>query len=264
MINNAIRICNFTSSEIWKLQTTGKGENGFGAAAITYIKEKNLERKLGRSIKTETYAKAMAWGNLIERFVFEEKLGLEYEIHSKTTDVHPTINYWAGSKDLIVRGIKVGEIKCYEPKNFAIYTDALLTGDVEIIKKECPEEYWQIVSNAIINQVPKGEAITYIPYRKELPLIREYASNYDGADQWKYRFIAEADEDALAYIPDNGYYKDLNRFEFEIPQKDIDLLTENVKKAGAMLIKQTSSLIAEHRPELSATIIEPLNILQKI
>lgn len=257
MINNSVRCGSFTSSKIFKLQTLDKSGKNFGAPALTYIREKNLERKLGRPVETESYAKPMAWGTLIERYVFQEKLGLEYEIHSKTTDVHPTIKYWAGSKDLLVSGIKVGEIKCYEPKNFAQYTDALLTEDVNIIRHECPEEYWQIISNAIINHVPKGEAITYIPYKSELPLIREFASNYDGDDQWKYRFVAESNDDALPWIPDNGYYKDLNRFEFEIPQEDIDLLTANVVMAGKMLINQPPLIfLAERNPELQATIIE--------
>lgn len=252
MINNLIRTGNFTSSEIHKLMTTGKGENGFGAAAITYIKEKNLERKLGRSIRTEAYSKAMAWGTLIEKYVFENKLGLEYQIHSKTTDVHPVIPYWSGSKDLIVEGVKIGEIKCYEPKHFAEYTDALLSENVELIKKECPEEYWQMVSNAIINQVPNAEGITYIPYKSELPLIREFASNYDGPDQWHYRFIAESNDETLPFIPDNGYYKDLNRFSFEIPQADRDLLTSTVLKAGTMLIGNSTALPVENKAELKA------------
>lgn len=263
IISNEHRIGNFTSSEIHKLTTTGKGENGFGAAAITYIKEKNLERKLGRSIKTEAYSKSMAWGNLIESYVFEEKLGLEYELLSKTTDVHPTIKYWSGSKDLIVAGKKIGEIKCYEPKHFAEYTDALLSRDVQRIKKECPEEYWQMVSNAIINGVKNAEAVNYIPFKSELAKIREYAANYDGPDQWKYRFIAESEEDSLPYIPDNGYYQDLNRFEFEVPQEDKDFLTERVKLAGTMLINPVL-MLAEHDEEVSATIIEPVNILSKL
>ncbi len=257
ILSNNARIGRFTSSEIWKLTTTGKGENGFGAAAITYIKEKNLERKLGRSIKTEAHSKSIAWGNLIERYVFEHKLGLEYQIQSKSTDVHPTIKYWAGSKDLIVTGVKIGEIKCFEPKHFAEYTDALLTGDTEIIKKECPEEYWQMVSNAIINQVPNAEAVTYIPYKSELPKIREYAENYDGPDQWKYRFIAESEDEALPHIPDEGYYKDLNRFEFVVPEADKQFLTECVIKAGKMLINAPVIALATHDQEVNATIVSP-------
>lgn len=252
MIDNIVRCGAFSSSEIWKLTTKGKGALGFGAPAITYIKEKNLERKLGRSIKTESYSRAMAWGHLIEKFVFDEKLGLEYEIHSKTTDVHPEFNFWVGSKDLLVKGKKIGEIKCYEPKHFAEYTDALLTKDTEFIKNECPEEYWQCVSNAIINQVKFAEAITYIPYKSELAAIREYASNYDAADQWKYRFIVESDDTELAFIPDGGYYKNLNRFEFEVPEEDKKYLTACVLKAKSLLVDPTN------KPEESLTLVDEL------
>lgn len=255
MINQELRIARFTSSEIYKLMTTGKGENGFGAAAITYIKEKNLERKLGRSVRTEAYSKSMAWGSLMERYVFEELLGLEYEIHSKSTDVHPTIPFWSGSKDFLVSGVKIGEIKCYEPKHFAEYTDALLTEDPTVIRQECPEEYWQLVSNAVINGVGRAEAISYIPYQSELPAIREYAANYSGSDQWRYRFVFEGQDSELPFIPDGGYYKNLNRFEFEVPAKDIELLTKNVLKAGSMLIQEPACLIAEHDHELNATLV---------
>lgn len=239
MINNQLRIGRFTSSEIWKLMVKGRGEYGFGEKATTYIKEKNLEIKLGRSIRTEAYSKAIAWGTVVERYVFEEKLGLEYELLSKSTDVHPTIPFWSGSKDLIVRHKKIGEIKCYEPKHFAEYTDALLTGNAEFIKQECPEEYWQMVSNAILNQVPVAEAISFIPYKSELAELREFVSNYDCTDPWKYRFIVESDDEALPHIPDESMYKSLNRVEFEIPAKDIELLTERVTTAGKLLITQT-------------------------
>jgi hypothetical protein len=255
VINNSDRIGSFTSSEIHNLMTTGRGTYGFGAPAMTYIKEKNLERKLGRSIRPETHTRSIAWGNLIEKYVFEHKLGLEYEIHSKNTNVHPTISYWSGTKDLIVAGKKIGEIKCYEPKHFAEYVDCLISQDVEKIKKECPEEYWQMVSNAIINQVPNAEAICYMPYRSELPNIRLYASNYDDFDQWKYRFITESEDEALAWLPDGGYYTDLNRFEFEVPARDIEALTEAVKKAGTLLIER-SAVVAHYEPELQSIIIE--------
>lgn len=250
IIENINRPGNFSSSEIFKLTTTGKGENGFGAPAITYIKEKNFERKLGRCVKTEVYTRPMAWGSFIERYVFDEKLGFEYELHSKTTDTHPYIPYWVGSKDLIVPGEKIGEIKCYEPKNFAEYTDVLLKGDLELFKTQFPQEYWQCISNAIINEVESAEAISFIPYRSELALIREIAANYDGDDAWKYSFICERDDVELPFIPDNGYYKNLNRLEFKIPQSDIDFLTAKVIKAGKMLFPPQTGMIAKYDLEL--------------
>lgn len=256
---NPNRIGNFTSSNIFKLLATGKGENGFGTPAITYIEETNIERKLGRSIETDAYSKDMAWGIFLEQRVFD-MLDFEYELQSQTTDLHPSISFWAGSKDLIIKGVKIGDIKCYQPKNFAKYTDAITKANIAFLKDTFPKEYWQLVSNAIINNVPNAEAISYMPYLSELPELREAAENYDDSDQWKYRFIAESPDSSLAYLPDGGYYKNLNRFEFVIPQADKELLTSCVLKAGKMLIRNPSVLIAEHAPELSATLISGIKL----
>ena len=253
---NKERLGSFTSSEIYKLIPMGsapmneeelkkfkidnpgsKKKNkacGFGAAGLTYIQEKQIEKRMGRSIKTEVHTRSMAWGKFMEMFVFA-KIGTAYEITSTSTDVHPTIKGWSGSKDLIIQGKMISEIKCYEPKHFALYTDALLSKDVNRIKKEFSEEYWQLVSNAVINQVPGAEAITFMPYEKDLEEIREMAENYEGSDQWKYRFIAESHKSALPYLPNKGYYKDLNKFSFVVPQEDIDLLTSRVEEAIKLL-----------------------------
>jgi len=235
---NKDRIGNFTSSNIYRLMTEDK-KGGLGKPALTYIEEKNIERRLNRSLETETHTQPMAWGNICERRVFD-LLSIEFEHMGNVTKMHPTIDYWAGSCDLIVTGKKICEIKCYQPKNFAQYTDILLQKDVTLLREERPEEYWQLVSNAIINGVNAAEAISYMPYRSELDAIRDLANNWEGEDQWKYRFIPEKTDAWLAWVPDGGYYKNLNRFEFEIPKEDIDLLTERVKLAGAMLIKRSA------------------------
>lgn len=231
IIENSHRIGCFTSSEIFRL---------FGSKSVreTYIEEKNIERRLGRSIETESYSNDMAWGLFLEQRV-HDLIETSYELKSKETKTHPTIDYWAGSADLIVVGAKVSDIKCYQPKKFCRYTDAVLKKDPEFIKAEFPKEFWQLVSNAIINCVPKAEAITYMPYRKELEEIREMARNYDESDQWKYRFIAEKEDSWLAWLPDNGYYKNLNRFEWEVSQSDKDLLTQKVLEAGKLLHSTT-------------------------
>jgi hypothetical protein len=225
---NTQRVGNFTSSQIYRLM-------GTPSVAKTYIAKKNLERQMGRSLETDSYSKDMAWGTFLEQRVLN-LLGLEYQLSSSETDVHPLIKYWSGSKDLIVEGVKISEIKCYQPENFGKYTSALLTKDLEFIKSEFPKEYWQLVSNATINKVPNAEAITYMPYESELAEIAEMASNYDGVDQWKYRFIAESDKSSLAYLPDGGFFKNLNLFEFEVPQSDKDLLTEKVIEAWKKLV----------------------------
>ncbi len=229
MINNKLRIGNFTSSNIYKLVGAPK-------PIQTYIDQKNLERRLNKSIETDAYSQAMAWGIFLEQRVFE-LLGMEYELCSDQTDLHPEISFWAGSKDLKVEKVKIGEIKCFQLENFAYYTDAILKKDTEYLKKEFPKEYWQAVSNSIINQVPNAEIISYCPYYSELDEIKQMALDYGGDDTWKYRFIYEKPHIELPHLDEGGFYKNLNRFEFEVPKSDRDLLTEKVKEAGKKLVK---------------------------
>ncbi len=225
---NELRIGAFTSSNIYKLM-------GSPAVQKTYIEERNIERRLGRSIDVAAHSNAMAWGTFLEQRVLD-LLGLEYTLSSNETDAHPTISCWAGSKDLIVIRKKISDIKCYQPKNFAQYADALLTCDTEILKRDFPKEYWQLISNAIINQVPNAEAICYCPFKSELADIRLMAADYAGPDQWKYRFIYESPDSSLAWIPDGGYYNNLNKFEFTCPSSDKDLLTAKVMAASKLLV----------------------------
>jgi hypothetical protein len=84
--------------------------------------------------------------------------------------------------------------------------------------------------------VPNAEAISYMPYLSELDEIRDMAANYEGEDQWHYRFITESPSAFLPYLPDGGYYQNLNRFEFVVPQEDIDALTARVMLAKNLLL----------------------------
>ena len=61
---------NFSSSEIWKLTKSGKGEYGFGAPAISYIQEKKYEISLDRSLTNETNSKPKIWGTFVEARAF--------------------------------------------------------------------------------------------------------------------------------------------------------------------------------------------------
>lgn len=157
---NKERVGNFTSSNIYKLIKIGSRpmtddelkahkeanpksrkrniDAGFSDAGLTYIDDKRIESRLQRSIEIESYSRSMAWGNFMEMYVFSQ-IGMEYEITSADTDLHPEIKGWSGSKDLIVEGVKISDIKCYEPKNFAKYTDALYSKDVNRIRAEFPE-----------------------------------------------------------------------------------------------------------------------------
>lgn len=227
MINNVHRRGNFTSSQCYRLV-------GAAGPAKTYIRKKNIERRVNRSIEADAYSQSMAWGTFLEQRV-HNLLGMEWELVSEKTDLHPTIPYWAGSTDLRVAGVKIADAKCFQLENFCEYTDVLLQKNIEILKKEYPAEYWQLVSNAIINQVPIAEAISYCPYVSEIDEICQMALDYSEIDAWKYRFIYEKPE-SLPQLEDGGYYKNLNRFEFEVPQSDIDLLTEKVQHYGKELV----------------------------
>lgn len=260
MIKNELRVGNFTSSEIWKLMTTGRQTGGFGEPAITYIKRKNLERKMGRSSEVQKQSRAILWGKFLEKRVYD-LLPLSYEQCSKTTLLHPQFDYWAGSPDNLNRNEStVGDTKCYEPQNFGDYVDVLMQKDIELFKKEFPKEYWQLVSNACILKFKHIEPIVYMPYESEIPAIREMAQNNDDPDFYMYRFIAEAPIEELPYLPDGGHYKNLNIFRFEVPEADKELLTNNVEKAGKMLIPRHSTILIQRDEEVKATIVEKVNV----
>ena len=249
MIKNKLRIGNFTSSEIAALMKTGKGANGFGAPAITYIEETNIERRLGRSITDESNARPLTWGKLLEGRVFD-LLGIDYTLSSTETEQHPNIDFWTGSKDGKKQNVPGGciiEIKCpITLKSYCQLVQALydgLTGmaAMEVIRethKDGEKFYWQCVSNSCISNTKYAELIIYMPYYSELPAIKMLADGLPNA-YW----IAMAGEDELPYLLDGGYYKNLNVISFEVPQSDKDLLTANVLKAGKMLINPSAPAI---------------------
>lgn len=237
MTENINRIGNFTSSEIYKLMTKSRDGKGIGAPGFTYIEEKRIERKLGRSISMDVSNRSMIWGKFMEARVFD-LLPFGYELCSTKTVLHPNIPEWAGTPDLIFHGQKVADIKCFEPKNFAQFADVLMDKDPELFKSEYPKEYWQLVSNAIIAGVDKAESILYMPYLSELEAIREMAEMYDGEDQWQYMFIANSPASQLPYLPDGGYYKNLICFDFTVPISDIEELHDRVRAAVKILLSK--------------------------
>ena len=232
-MNNSNRWGKFTSSNVYKLiKLSAKGE--FQAPGLTYIEEKAIERKMKSCLDGGAHTQSLAWGNFCELVVYSI-LGTEYQISSKDTTPHPIHGkYWSGSKDLFTENAitkkmeSVGEIKCYQKKNFALYTDCILKKDIELLKEQFPKEFWQIVSNCCIEGVDIGEAITYMPYVSEAEEIREMAFEYEGEDKWKYRFIYELPIKDLPFLPNDGYYKNINKFAFIVPDEDKKLLEERI------------------------------------
>ncbi len=250
ILKNYFRGGNFTSSNIYKLMVKNKAKTDFGDAALTYIYEKNLERKFGMHLNNETSSKELSWGLLLEDRIFSH-IGLEYTKTSTETDMHPTIGFWSGSKDGCkeVEKRAVLDFKCpFTRKSFGGLTLPIyccLSG-IEAMRAivegfehegiEYPahssgkQYYWQLVSNAIINNTDYAELIVYMPYQSELIEIYEMAK-----DNPSCRWMNYATEDEIPYIPDNGFFKNINIISFEVPKEDKELLTANVLKAGKML-----------------------------
>lgn len=267
MINNTLRIANFTSSEIVALTKKDKKGTGFGAPALTYIEETNMERLLGRSLTTEVDARATSWGKLQEPRVFD-KLGLEYKLSSQETIAHPTIPFWVGSPD----GSKINTTADFKApltlKSFCQLVQPLYEGlngmeamnRVREDHKDGEKFYWQIVSNAILQGNDFGELIGYMPYFSELEEIRIMARTHE--QKKKYQWVDYASDDELPYLLDGGYYQNLNIIRFEIPAADKKFLTDCVLKASEMLLKEPGKvLLATHDKATGATIVEDANAL---
>lgn len=235
---NKLRIGNFTSSEIHYLMKQSKS-GSWGVPALTYIRKKKLEKRMGRSLSIDRDSRSMLWGKFMEQRV-HELLPTSYQSNARTTLQHPTIKCWTGTPDNTCTAESVvGDTKCYEPLKFGTYVDTLTEAqykeDINIFREENEQEFWQLVSNAIITGAKYMEAIVYMPYESELPEIRDMAGNYPYFDQYKYRFIAEAEKCELPYLPDGGFYKNLNVFRFEVPQDAVRDLTEKVLAAERKL-----------------------------
>ncbi len=271
---NVLRVGNLTSSNAIKLfsePTAAEAKKGviFGKGALTYIKERNHERRLGRSLNMEVSAKPTKWGKVGEMRVFE-LLPLEYTVVGDVTDLHPIYDFWSGSKDVCKNNNEtVGDIKC--PYTLASFCDLVhplyenLNGmdAMNVVRNthsEGEKYYQQIVSNACITGAKYGELIVYMPYKSELEDIK-----FSVLDDPEFMFIKWALDNELPFLPDGGYYKNLNTIRFEIPQSDKDILTKRMIEAGKLLInKEPSILIATHDPENGCTIVEPTDILSKL
>lgn len=241
--NNPLRVGNFTSSENVALITLGRDKKSFGAPALTYISECNMERRLGRSLTDESNARPLAWGSLCERRV-NDLLPMDYVFDQNQTIAHPTIKCFTGSPD----GSKtdtVAEIKApMTLKSFCNLVDPIyegLTGisAINAIRenhKDGDKFYWQIVSNSILINSKYAELIVYCPYRSELDSIRELAGSMDDQNLYKYYWIVNSNDDELPFLLDGGYYKNLNIINFEVPVEDKQLLLEKIEAASSMLI----------------------------
>ena len=220
----------FTSSSIWKLTTRGRNKVDFGAPALTYISEKKMELKLGRSLNSEITSHPTSWGNLLERRTFD-LLDMDYKLVSKDRLVHPEITNYSGAPDCIKKNVVV-DIKCpFTMKSFCELVDI---NSAEMFKEECPEYYWQLVSNAILTSSQYAELVVYCPYIYELKSIRSMVDDFDG-DSSEFNWIKYAKDNQLPWLNEGFNYKNLNIFTFEVPEIDKQLLTKSVIDAVKVL-----------------------------
>lgn len=244
MIANKNRVFRFTSSNIWKLTTSGKGEFGFGAPALTYIEEVRAQRCLGRGIDLGATSQALTWGKVAEYYCHRFELGLEYELCSTETLVHSKYPFWSGSQDVRTKS-KTGEIKCFQPKNFYTLSRALMQLNegimtLEQFKKDEKEVYWQVVSNAILNGHTTAEIMIYTPSEEQLFIIRQELEDTNigeklGLNPWNWRFISESPIEELPYIPEGIEWPNFVKHTFEVPIDDVVFLTKCVLNAEKLL-----------------------------
>lgn len=236
MTSNVSRIGNFTSSEIYRLMKNGKAKGTIGAPAYEYVAEKNMERRLGRSLNDESDAKALAWGSLCEKRVFD-MLPMDYILFGDETNLHPEIPYWAGSPDA-TRPRVVSDVKCpITLKSFCNLVDH--GNDINAIRenhKDGEKYYWQLISNAVLTNSDLGELIVYVPYQEELQKIRDLILDLNGEEYKRYARFINMQDDELPHLIKGGHYKNLNKIEFEIPRFDKEALRERVEEMGKLLI----------------------------
>lgn len=276
LVNNKLRFGNFTSSEIYRLMGNGtremtieekeshkkefpksqkrtiEDESILTEKALTYIREKNMERRLQRSIDSENNAKPLMWGKFCEKLVFD-LIGTVRKISSTDTIVHPKIKYWSGTPDAEnIEEDTVEDIKCpWTLRSFCNlvqplydgldgmeamnalrfgYTDK--NGNVNKPHDDAEKYYWQLISNSILTGRKNASLIIYCPFESEIEIIKRLADGDENA-----YFITFDRSEMLPYIKDNGYYSNINIITFEVPKEDKKRLQKKILLAGKKLLK---------------------------
>lgn len=232
---DAIRIGKPTSSSIHKLMKRAKNGVDFGAPAFTYIKEKKRELRLGIEINVESSSHSTSWGRALEGYVYDTHIEPEYVLESTSTDIHSS-GLWCGTKDLLKTNC-VGDIKCPATRNsFCDLVEIIEAESIEQFKNDCPEYYWQLVSNSILTNVEYAELIVFMPFAKEIPAIIEYFDVMDDFEMQKdIQWVIHSELKRIPHLPDDSKYNNLYRFKFLVPQEDKIELEETIIKATNLI-----------------------------
>lgn len=209
-----------------------KKEDEIGSAFYTYAEEVACEKFIERTSKTEVKKQAMKWGSLMEVVLFN-KLGMGWTMCHKDTLLHPKYGHiWSGTPDLIAKLI-CAEVKCYEPKKFGLLAMCMAKKDVKLLKKKFPEVYWQVVSNCDITKKKKAQIIAYMPKKSELEDIIDKIDQTDflednGLKLTDYYFMNKENIESLPYLNDDCKIDSIQSFQFDVPEEDIDFMTDRV------------------------------------
>lgn len=233
-----MRAGNFSSSAIWRLMSNGRAKESVGKPFTEYVKEKSYENRLGRQLENESYSKPTTWGNYAEQYAFD-RMPFKYKLESQKRYFHKDLKYFCGAPDGISIDGVVYDIKCpYTMKSFCDLIESFESP--ERFKKEYPNYHWQLVANSILTGMEKAQLVVFIPNEKDLEEMQKDAIEYDGPDQWKYRFIYESAKSELPNITSEGYYKNVTIFSFDVTEEDKKLLIDRVKLASLELEKLIS------------------------
>lgn len=224
------RVGQFTSSSIYKLMSNGRGgftTGNVGAPFHTYVKEKQYEIMMGRSLSTEVQSRPTSWGNLCEKRAFD-LLPMNYILESKTRYQHKTIDRWSGMPDIVTNDGIVGDIKC--PFTLKSAVELILSfNSVDEFKKHSPEYYWQLVSNKILTESDVCELHVYVPYKYELSEIRDMINDYNDPDELSWMHYVT--DEHLPYFIEGKKFKNLTSFRFTPSYEDEQMLESRVLKA---------------------------------
>lgn len=257
----------FTSSEIYKLMSLDRKGTGFGKPALTYIRQKQYERKLGRSIHGAMTSRATSWGHLNELRAFD-MLGTEYSLNSNETLQHPSIDCLCGTPDGFKYGAEKTVIDFKSPftlGSFCELVDPIYSGltGIDAINwirdnhESGDAYYWQLVANSMITGCTHAELVIYCPYERELTEIRLLADDAPAEVASDFYWLQFAYDKELPYLIEGGYYKNINIIRFEVPETDKRTLEYAIEKAEQILNPQPHVLLAHN--ENGVTIIEAAN-----
>lgn len=259
---SSLRVGRFTSSEVYKLLSLDNKGAGFGKPALTYIRQKQYERKLGRSIHNMSMGRPTSWGKIGELRAFD-LLGTAYSLNSDETLPHPSIECLCGSPDGFKYGAEKTIIDIKSPFTLASFcelVEPIYSGLKGIEAMNWIRDnhdsgeayYWQLVSNAMITGSTHAELVIYCPYQRELDEIRKIASDAPPEQSAEYYWLNFASDHELPYLIEGGHYSNVNIIRFEVPEADKKMLEQALSMAEKIL---APSILIAHQDN-GVTIVE--------